>query len=343
MAEIKVLMMGGRRCGKTSVLAAIDDCCSNALLKVKDLEIVCAEGGSALSTKQNELTYYFTPEHRRRFPNEFKADYNPSQDSPTYTYKVDLCTRKTGFDLEFKDIRGEDLNKELHPEMVPVLQQLFKESQIVIIAIDTPKLIEGADDLLGDNVGGQHIIHNRVDEITDFFKDAFTENNHNKLVVFVPLKCEKYYYNNEMDKVRAYVKKGYPKLFEFLGSPNVRQRCAVAIAPILTLGGAEFFMLSDDPELSDDYCYVMPPNEAKYTPKCCEQVMFLILKYLISAAEEAQKERNVIFRIILQRLFGRAKPEDLLSCKKTIKELIEANDDASLKVEIVQDDIGLMK
>lgn len=331
MADINVLMMGGRRTGKTSVLAAMDSCCNSILSSVENLSVLCTEGGSDLTVKKNELKMYFTEKYMRR--KTFVADIAPTDAQPTYKYEVRVNARDVGYSLMFQDFPGEFFAR---ADKQSWLQEQVNESQIIIITIDTPHLVEDIDKTVG--VGKAHASFNRVDEITHFFKTAFQSISDSRLIIFTPLKCEKYFYRNRMGEVNRLVKQGYGELFDFLSAGGVNDICTVAIAPILTLGGAEFFKFGDD-GYAGIYNYVQDAQLCKYNPMYCEQPLFLTLQYLISMAKKQSESQNAISRWFQQKFMGKAKLDDLKNCERIIKNNLCT--DASKGFEIVQDPLGM--
>lgn len=337
---IKVLMMGGRRCGKTSVLASMDKCCKERLREIDGLSVTCEEGGLEISTKLEELKRYFTERFMKRMT--FEPDLKPSPAAQEYDYKVKIHEKDVDYTLRFQDFPGEWLKTHENDDQI---LQWFKESHVIIIAIDTPHLVEEPNPSTG--VGKYHSVFNRVEEIYSFLKRAFVDGVDSKLVIFVPLKCEKYYYRNEMANINELVKKGYSDLIGFLGSPDVKAKCAVAITPILSLGGAEFFEFNYEKEEFKEvgyagvYNYVRDTSLRDYLPKYCEQPLFLTLNYLLGIYRKKMEKNGTIIEWILTTLFNKIDLDSLASCETIVKENIIR--DAEKGFEIIQDPMGLME
>ncbi|MBQ4059523.1 MAG: hypothetical protein IJD40_11410 [Lachnospiraceae bacterium] len=318
--KIKVLMMGGRRCGKSTVLAGVSDCCINALNNV-DMNVVCVEGGAALADKMGEAESYFTDAAMRK--GFFVPDREPSRVQNEYKYEIDINGKGFPYYLEFQDFPGEWLsNPEQYPDAPKTLEKWFQESQVIIIAIDTPCLVENYDEYEG-GFDKKHTEHNRVNEITEFFKTAFAKSKYNKMVIFVPVKCEKYYYENRLDEVNELVQKGYEDLFGFFAKPDVKEVCSVAISPILSFGGAEFFEF-DSESYVGTYTYRLKAEEREYKPLGCELPLFIVLKYLVNIAEKRLQNRG-LFRWLVDIFSNKADLQSVLDCKKQIEQILEAN------------------
>lgn len=331
MADINVLMMGGRRAGKTSVLAALDKCCNELLAAVPGLSVSCKDGGVNLTLKKNELEHYFGKKYMKSMM--FTADVNPSVTPDTYTYEVNVNNNDSGYTLNFMDFPGEWLTSY---ERQDELQKMMDKSQIILITIDTPHMVEDIEEATG--VGKFHSEFNRVSEITRFFRNTFQDSKQERMVLFVPLKCEKYYYRNKMDMVSRTLKTGYSELLNYLANDEIRELCTVGIVPILTIGGAEFFKFNDN-GYAGIYSYVEDISLRKYNPKYCEQPLFFILNYLIKMAERNKLQQNLISRWFTETFTNTAKLADLVKSKDILEKLIET--DADKGFEIVQNPLGI--
>lgn len=332
MADVNVLMMGGRRAGKTSVLAALDECCDQVLSHVDDISVFCTEGGGLLSEKVTELKNYFTnPVYTDS--QVFRPDQTPTDNPKSFEHEVRIGDRESGYTLKFTDVPGEYYASAQYNETV---QAMVNKSHVILIAIDTPHMMEKIDEATG--VGKGHYEFNRVREISYYFKKAFQENKDPRLVILVPLKCEKYYYQNKMEKVCQMVQKSYTPLLDILGSGDIRERCTVAIMPILTMGGAEFFKFDGDLRNVGIYNYVRDSNKRCYQPRFCEQPLFLTLRYLVAVAEKAKKKQWALVRLFKETFRNAAKMNDLVKCKQTLSELLKTNEDGYV---ILQDPAGI--
>lgn len=341
MADISVLMMGGRRAGKTSILAAMDKCCKEILSTDAQLQVVCQAGSVEVMLKITELSDYFT-DPRYTKSRKFIPDVNPSCNESTFEYECKVKGRPSGFTLRFTDVPGEyyaDYDRKSEVE------DMVRKSQVLMIAVDSPHLMESTGDS-SESVNGYcryHEQYNRVAEITDFFKTAFQNNedmhSQNKLVIFVPLKCEKYYFRHEMERLHDMIKKGYEDLFRFLSSPGINEICTVAIMPILTIGGAEFFKFTKGSYVGE-YNYVENAALRSYLPQYCEQPLLLTLQYVISLARRKAEGKFLLFRMFSEVFGNQAKLEDLKNCEHDIKSKIMR--DPTLGFDIVQDPIKMI-
>ena len=143
---------------------------------------------------------------------------------------------------------------------------------------------------------------NKPEVVTSFIKSN-PESFANKLILFVPLKCERYAHDKRMDDIAKRVKEVYSDLILFCKEKNV----ASVVAPILTLGGIEF----DAMKSSNDFVgistipeYRMYEKDPKYKPRFCVQPMYYLMLYAASYSEWS-KEHLTGFREKIQDWIAR--------------------------------------
>lgn len=120
------------------------------------------------------------------------------------------------------------------------------------------------------------------------------------LVMFVPLKCEKYHNENRMNEVNKKVRAAYRPLFDFFGGDN-ESNYEVVIAPILTLGEkvAQFsrFEYKEDGTIDEidgrpkASIYIRLSARPVYSPLYCEQPLLYALEYLLYMARKQKTEK----------------------------------------------------
>lgn len=265
-AKLNIFMVGGRRCGKTTVLSRIYRQFDTVLhhgpgegpdlfsinLDTDDItHITDAESAVNSIFRDNEAYDVFPVE-----------DYNPTNAMTENRFK--LCPIKGGSSLPigFRDIPGEWCNGTVigedgqrNPNMVTAkgidgnvetknaiefVVDYIRASTVTIIAIDTPAMMEAK--------GAFNNAINRIGPITEAFKTALgnnggDENISDKLILFVPLKCEKYVVNGDgtinndgMRSVAQHVRQSYADLINNIGNhPVLSQSVSAAILPIVTI------------------------------------------------------------------------------------------------------------
>lgn len=319
-ADFTVLMIGQRRAGKSSVLSSM----------ITSMESICTETGFrfradndtkiAMRTKRSQLQNIFTAFRDKQFFSTMAGEYNgeefslPTDTDLSYRFLLGLTNREEGKGerlVEFVDIRGEDLVEDLSG-----LKRKLMDSSIVMIAVDAPALMEGAEK---DGCGEFHNAVNLPDAIYNYFVAADTHMRERlkkremlppKLVLFVPLKCEKYYYEKSMSRLNTRLKAGYGNLFRFFEG---KKEYTVAITPILTLGDVVFDHYEtktrpDGKEIvikfggdGSDSMMGIPRfpmfrfrdvPKPKFSPQYCEQPLMYLLMYISRVAAAMEKKKN---------------------------------------------------
>ena len=201
--------------------------------------------------------------------------------------------------LELQDYPGEYVKSQ--PEVV---KQYISDSQAIIIAIDTPHMME-CDGRYNEG-------KNFPSLITEFFKEALADSADEKLIMLVPLKCEKYFHEHRIEEVTQEVRKTYRELLRFLKNKN---QYACVITPIQTLGQIVFdgFQETDgqvDEILIDGnpvparvkYRYLCPG--AAYSPVYCEQPLYYLLSFISKQYMRMKNQKeNIGFLNILLKKF----------------------------------------
>lgn len=334
-ADFTVLMIGQRRTGKSSVLSAM----LRSMEKLRDqtgFQFIADEDTQLLmKTKLSHLENIFYVHERDEVfstleGNKDHIEYGV-ETYQTLFYRFHLSLqdkKKSGNDyiIEFVDIRGEDMLSDIEEEGHTIKDQIEKCS-IIMIAIDSPALMEGK---WKKGYGEHHDKVNIPDNIYDCITVAdakmrgkLKENQTlpPKLILFVPLKCEKYYYQNEMGKLNEALKKGYGNLFSFLEAHN---EYSAAVTPILTLGdvvfdhyktkklpsGKEVVELIGDEALESMRNTPKAPlfsfrkiERPKFSPKYCEQPLMYLLAYVMSVTgsikelEKKKKQQGIMANV----------------------------------------------
>jgi len=320
-ADFSVLMIGQRRAGKSSMLSSM----------LKSMDRLCEETGFRFTADRNTevLMQKKMSQMERIFYLYQKGDIFSTQagekdgevyglwstETIYYRFRLGLKDRKKtkkDYTVEFIDIRGEDMLSDMEDEGSTVID-LMGRCAVIMIAVDTPALMEGKwKKGYGEN-------HNRVNVPDNIYNCIATADARMrkklkkgqelppKLVLFVPLKCEKYYHQGEMEKVKGALKEGYQGLFLLLKG---RGEYSVAITPILTLGDVVFhhYQTRELPggrqvtEMwGDEYGESMrgtpkapmfafrDVDRPCFSPKYCEQPLMYLLAYIMSVTGKLEK------------------------------------------------------
>ncbi len=278
---MKITMLGSRGVGKTSVITSMYDNTDTAVSDTK-LHIIAEEGTKAiLRNKRRDLKNMFL--EKNVAGDMVQPGIAGDNTVSIFEFTFGLNTENINIGLEIRDFPGEYLLRE--PETV---REYIRESSAVLVAVDTPHLMEAG--------GRYNEGKNRVSLITNFFKETLNAESDEKLIMLIPLKCEKYYHDGRIDEVTEKVRKEYAGLLDFLRDRNntwgMKHKFSCVIAPILTVGEIVFdrFETADGSilEVTDSTGAVVPRQVtyrylkpgAQYRPKYCEQPLLYLLSFV---------------------------------------------------------------
>lgn len=233
----KILMMGGRRAGKSTILSSIlyvlKDKTPGSLCTINDITdytgaVIDKDGQQyplpTLDDKRREVGQYMNKKHDHAV---FLVDMAPTFGKSSYILKVN--TGQTNIGLEFVDVPGEWMRRNV-PEFNELKEQVMT-SDVFVIAIDTPYLMQEDEDV--------NAVYNRIQEITDVISEMEIDPNveaDRRQIILCPVKCEKWIKSGMADLVNEKVKRAYKDLINMWNNfPNVE----IWIMPIQTVGGLE--------------------------------------------------------------------------------------------------------
>lgn len=236
MADVlKVLMMGGQRAGKTTVLAGLIDTMTRGsvkeLIEVKNTT-ESNESSKKLAKSIESLKWHLLTSIGKTF----LIDDGKTDAFDDYTLQFSIPNTESKMDIVFTDANGEfyDMGR-LHDVEI---REKIREYDVFVIAIDTPHLMEAVNP---DNKFCNEAINNSYNHVNDIYtflselddKDGADA----KLIIFVPLKCEKWIREGKTADIVARVKHVYkPTIHALSKYMNVE----VEIMPIQTVGNIVF-------------------------------------------------------------------------------------------------------
>ena len=234
---LKVLMMGGQRTGKTSMLAGLIDSMTHGPVKdiievndVTESEVARQKLIKSIETLKQHLS--------TSYGKTYLIDDVKVKSGEFENFTVQFCIPKTNnkMDIVFSDVSGEyyDMGRTHDGEV----REKVRESDVFLIAIDTPNLMEAVNpcnELCNEAINDSY---NHVNDIYTFLSELDDkEGTDAKLVVFVPLKCEKWVKEGRLPEVIQRVKKVYKSTIHALSQyTNVE----IDIMPIETVGNIVF-------------------------------------------------------------------------------------------------------
>jgi len=300
-AEIRVLMCAGRRVGKTSVMAAMEENMRSALsgghaaIRIWQSSADGSNPLDAFRLKQMEAfkadwdsPFYYAEESSQTGEH---GDSTATHETNVFEGEIRVKDAKGGYKMvnaiRFRDPRGEDFSDTVSQARRNQVKEWIRESQVLILAIDTPRLMECDEN--GEN-GAFHEAFNKPEEITDLIKEAWQGDEENRLILFVPLKCELYLREGRGAEIVSRVQEGYRSLITYIRTTARAARCSMAIVPCETMGGLEFRKFErlggyDEARKPSAFRSVygyrrFETGERARRPKNCEQPLLYMLMFI---------------------------------------------------------------
>lgn len=249
--EISVTMMGPRSVGKTTVMTS---------LFFDTRTQICSTNLYMNSEEQTELqTYYAALVKAVKEGNA--ANLPATSRVSEFHFDIGLRTRQPTVRLTVRDFPGEFLTG--NPGQV---NDFVSKSSVVLVAIDTPFLMEAE--------GRYNEEKNQVGAVTSYLTSNASEVR-DKMVLFVPLKCERYAHDGRIEEVTQRVEATYAELIKQLANHNI----ASFITPIQTLGGIELDRF-DTSKQSPKAVYRICKESPDFAPSYCVQPLYYLLAYV---------------------------------------------------------------
>lgn len=301
--EVPVTMLGARRVGKTTFLAATWRAFNKGLFEETSLRLKPdSETIAQLETRLEEL---IRVAETMQVAGEFGIGATPVVGEQIYTFRLSpsdeyIVRRKPVIKLTFRDYSGELLIKRLDD-----VKKWLKESLATVIAIDSVALMESAR----ENWDFLHELHNKPDYVAEILDDALGKTETPHLILFVPIRCEEYLRRDGGDELVDKIKSGYKQAFDVLRGNN---NLYAIITPIQTIGTLYFDDIvadsSPDKEpTNSDYAFSFKKIRRgdTYKPQDTDQPFRYLLDFFMKLVILTRAaEREEIATEILGKFFG---------------------------------------
>lgn len=309
---IKATMLGPRAVGKTSIMASIFSDSRKEVAGTRLYFVPQESCANKLFLKKAKLQDIIIK--RKEFAD--KPNTGAVEASSTVTsfdFDLGLKDRLKSINISIKDFPGEYLDSK--PEEV---SEFIEESHIVMIAIDSPYLME--------EHGRYNEEKNEVNHVISFFMNH-TSSLKNKFILLVPLKCERYFHDGTIEGVSDKVENVYSSLIDFCKENNI----ACAVTPIQTLGGVEFDRFIDNKSsvstLSKLSSYRFHGDNPEYLPMFCVQPLYYLLTYVANYYEWSKGQPKGLLDKLKDSLISFLKDDDeFLYEIKILSSKIKIND-----------------
>ena len=231
---LKVLMMGGQRVGKSSALAAIIDAFTkapiNTLLSVKDITQNASE---PIASKLMEIQSCLTNNYQK----VILVDSGKTKTFNHYILQLSVPGNNSKMEILFTDMNGEFY--ESGNTYQNQVCDMITDYDVFIVAIDTPMLMEAvnaSNPYVNDVVNEKY---NFVEDIHTFLTSINEKDNASaKLVIFTPIKCEKWAKENKLDLVVDRTKQVYETA---IAGIQAHRNIRIEFLPIQTIGSMVFY------------------------------------------------------------------------------------------------------
>lgn len=310
MKELKITMLGASGVGKTTLLTSM----------YEKFESIAQEANLQLiADTETKKTLEDNLQRLKSLGQEFKADERDKKgivgtaamagpDSlPKFIFDLGKKEQKPELRLVFRDYPGGYISS-TDIAGRRFVQDLLRDCDVVIIAIDTPPMME--------QDGRWHEARNQPNEILELFKAAYQKLKEPKLVIFAPVKCEVYVQpedqkpGDENDegkkskneesakKLLECLKEKYAPLLAFLKDPARAEYIAVAVTPIQSVGSMIFSRIEVEYFNKPRFYFRKRTIDAQYT-----QNGDALLRYLLRFLFKRHNQNLLIERSPILRAF----------------------------------------
>ena len=217
---------------------------------------------------------------------EFEVGVEGTSDLRQYAFTVQGS--KTSIPVRFYDFPGGWLNPydetqaENHEQVIKIVQK----SMVIMVAINTPYIME---------FDGRYKDYAGIEEIEHAIKMSLINNDDDKFIIFVPIKCERYTTTPaEAQKMREKIKKVFANTLKLSESPIYKDRLAMALMPIHTVGNARFsrFTIKNGEITEEVY---LKNRSMKFSPKDSDQPLRYAMSFLLNEFAANNPNLNNLF------------------------------------------------
>jgi len=317
ICEIKVAMLGPRRAGKTSMLTAMYERFEQSLLQENiEQELKIVPDRNTMSVLMNN--YKELADVIMKGGNISSAILGDSEEHE-YTFAVknkgQETTGKTLAKIVFKDYPGGWLTSDRDSADYKKVISFLREAHIVLVAVDTPYLME-------EN-GQYNDLRNMPEHIKNTLQEAwFGATDVPRAVILVPIKSEKYLQDKEKSfSLEKSVREKYASLLEYLDG---LKKCLVVYSPIQTTGCITFsHFVQDAGSPLPSPVFALPEKQElrKYMPRDCAQPLRYCLLFAISYFKNqhlANWRGKIVSFLRLDKNFVDAAEKIAAGCSATI-------------------------
>lgn len=269
--KVSFTLFGPRGVGKTSLLAGMYKNLSDRVMKISKGKIeVIAEGKTHASLEKcfNELRQV-VDETRHRVNTGIEG----TVDCREFRFFLQLKNSNPFLETCFYDFPGGWLESHATAENVLKVQNLCQNANVILIAIDTPPMME--------KNGRYNSSVNRDFQVAEALEKALMTAE-NKLICFVPVRCESYLASKKEELFKR-VQEVYQGIFNKICRKMTTENSnALIVAPCETTGNLFFTSMTIDENQNRIEQITFRKDKAyDFSPRNCDLVILGVLAFLL--------------------------------------------------------------
>ncbi len=287
--ELQVTMLGPSGVGKTTLLTAVydqfEDNIGSTNLELKaDEESVGIINDNLVALRS--LTNVYEAKGRVGIIGT-EAVAGP-ESLRSFLFGLGKKAQPSSLQIRFRDYPGTYHESTASTAERKFVKELLSQSAAVLIAIDAPALME--------RNGKYHDKINRPDQIKDLFRLAYENLDSPRLVIFAPVKCEKYL-RDERSTIELLnrVRQGYNRLINYFNAETLSPNIVSVITPVQTVGSVVFSRLEVDDNNNPRFFFRKIRHDAQYNPQDSEQPLRYLLRFLLAIHLKEKKKSWGLF------------------------------------------------
>ena len=275
MQELKITMLGASGVGKTTLLTAMYEQFESNIGNTNLQLTPDDESAAILQDRLIELKSLVNVfEARGRVGIEGTEAMAGPESLRSFSFGLGRKGEAPSLNLRFYDYPGGYHATHATKEEKEFVKNTLRESTAVLIPIDAPSLME--------KNGRFHEKVNRPQQIKALFNAAYQNLDSPRLIIFAPVKCEKYLKNSKTSKeLLEKVKQGYAPLLNHFNSSSLNPWVASVITPVQTVGSVIFSRMEVDSENNPHFYFRKTRHDAEYSPSDSEQPLRYLLRFLL--------------------------------------------------------------